>query len=85
MSSAMKLASVQMAPGPVRRMAVTTVFPRAFGAVEFASQIMLQVYVYNLKFNIKPANSPLSMAKKGLLSDDKARCHFPSDSPNGKA
>jgi len=47
MSSAMKLASVQMTPGPVRRMAVTTVFPRAFGAVKFASQIMLQVYVYN--------------------------------------
>ena len=85
MSIATRLASVQMAPGSFRRMVVTTVFPGAFGAFEFARQIMLQVYVYNLKFNIKPANSPLSMAKKGLLSDDKARCHFPSDSPNGKA
>ena len=82
MSIAMKLASVQVAPGPFRRMVVTTVSP---GAVEFARQIMLQVHVYNLQFHIKPANSLLSMAKKCLISDDKARCCFPSDSPNEKA
>jgi|688.fasta_scaffold41407_6 hypothetical protein len=82
MSIAMKLASVQVAPGPFRRMVVTTVSP---GAVEFARQIMLQVHVYNLQFHIKPANSLLSMAKKCLISDDKARCCFPSDSLNEKA
>jgi hypothetical protein len=63
-------------------MVVTTVSP---GAVEFARQIMLQVHVYNLQFHIKPANSLLSMAKKCLISDDKARCCFPSDSLNEKA
>jgi hypothetical protein len=82
MSIAMKLASVQVAPGPFRRMVVTTVSP---GAVEFARQIMLQVHVYNLQFHIKPANSLLSMAKKCLISDDKARCCFPSESLNEKA
>ena len=41
--------------------------------------------MYNIKFNIKPAHSPPSMATKGLVSDDKARFYFPSDSPNGKA
>ena len=74
-----------MAASSFRGMVVTTVFPGAFGALEFARRIMLQVYVYNLKFHIKPANSPLSMAKKCLISDDKSRCCLPSDSPNGKA
>jgi hypothetical protein len=66
-------------------MVVTAVFTGEFGALEFASPIMLQVYVYNLQFHIKPAHSPLSMAKKCLVSDDKSRCCFPSDSTNGKA
>jgi hypothetical protein len=35
-------------------MVLTTVFPGAFGALEFALQIMPQVYVDILTFHIKP-------------------------------
>ena len=53
MDQRLKLVRVQMASGLFRRMGLTTVFPGAFGALEFALQIILQVYVDNLTFHIK--------------------------------
>jgi hypothetical protein len=43
MDQRLKLVRVQMASGLFRRMGLITVFPGAFGALEFALQIMPQV------------------------------------------
>jgi hypothetical protein len=50
----LKLAGVQMPPGPSRRMVVATVFPVAFWTTETALEIMFKEYMNRLAFHLKP-------------------------------